>query len=59
MHDAAVVETASGSVRGRRAGGAVAFLGIPYAAPPFGLNRLRAPQPVLPWSGCATRPRTV
>jgi para-nitrobenzyl esterase len=51
MHDAAIVETASGSVRGRRAGDAVAFLGIPYAAPPFGLNRLRAPQPVLRWSG--------
>jgi para-nitrobenzyl esterase len=51
MHDAPVVETARGLVRGRRTGGAVAFLGIPYAAPPFGPNRLRAPQPVLPWSG--------
>jgi len=35
MHDALIVETVSGSVRGRRAGGALAFLGIPYAAPPF------------------------
>ena len=51
MHDAPIVETASGSVRGRRAGGALAFLGIPYAAPPFGPNRLRAPQPVSPWTG--------
>jgi para-nitrobenzyl esterase len=51
MHEAPVVETASGSVRGRRAGGALAFLGIPYAAPPFGRRRLRAPQPVSPWTG--------
>jgi para-nitrobenzyl esterase len=51
MHDAPVVETVSGSVRGRRTGGALAFLGIPYAAPPFGPNRLRAPQPVSPWAG--------
>ena len=51
MHDALVVETASGSVRGRRTGGTLAFLGIPYAAPPFGPNRLRAPQPVSPWTG--------
>jgi para-nitrobenzyl esterase len=51
MHDGPVVETASGSVRGRRTGGALAFLGIPYAAPPFGPNRLRAPQPVSPWTG--------
>ena len=51
MHDAPVVGTASGSVRGRRTGGAWAFLGIPYAAPPFGRRRLRAPQPVSPWTG--------
>jgi carboxylesterase type B len=28
-----------------------AFLGIPYAAPPFGLNRLCPPQPVKAWDG--------
>ena len=27
------------------------FLGVPYAAPPFGANRLRPPRPVEPWSG--------
>ncbi len=28
-----------------------AWLGIPYAAPPAGDNRWRAPQPAVPWSG--------
>ncbi len=28
-----------------------AFKGIPFAAPPLGKNRWRAPQPVIPWDG--------
>jgi para-nitrobenzyl esterase len=47
----AVVKTQSGEVRGRVADGVNIFRGIPYAAPPVGVNRLRPPQPVAPWSG--------
>jgi carboxylesterase type B len=47
----AVVRTRRGEVRGSVADGVKTFKGIPYAAPPFGPNRLRAPQPVEPWSG--------
>ena len=46
-----VVKTRYGEVRGSVADGVNAFKGIPYAAPPFGANRLRPPQPVAPWSG--------
>jgi carboxylesterase 2/para-nitrobenzyl esterase len=46
-----VVETRPGKLRGRRGDGVVAFKGVPYAAPPFGANRLRAPRPVEPWDG--------
>src|SRR4026208_719306 len=47
----AVVKTRYGEVRGSVADGVNTFKGIPYAAPPFGANRLRPPQPVVPWSG--------
>lgn len=47
----AVVKTQYGEVRGSAADGVNTFKGIPYAAPPFGANRLRPPQPVTPWSG--------
>lgn len=50
------VSTESGAVEGFTADGVSAFLGVPYAAPPFGANRMRPPQPVQPWSG--TRPAT-
>lgn len=44
--------TTSGRVRGRApADGIVAVLGVPYAEPPFGENRFRAPRPRTPWSG--------
>ncbi|MDQ2811990.1 MAG: carboxylesterase/lipase family protein [Actinomycetota bacterium] len=46
-----VVQLKDGAVRGRADSGTAAFLGLPYAAPPFGANRMRPPQPVLPWDG--------
>jgi para-nitrobenzyl esterase len=45
------VTVAGGVLEGRRAGGVTAYLGVPYAAAPFGANRMRPPQPVQPWSG--------
>jgi len=46
-----LVTYADGTVRGTRLGDLVAWRGIPYAAPPVGPLRLRAPQPVEPWTG--------
>ncbi len=45
------VNTRHGKVRGSVADGINLFKSISYAAPPFGANRLRPPQPVEPWSG--------
>jgi para-nitrobenzyl esterase len=47
----ALVKIVPGEVRGSVTDGVHAFLGLPYAAPPFGANRLRPPQPVEPWDG--------
>jgi para-nitrobenzyl esterase len=47
----AVVATDAGKVRGSIDNGAVAFRGIAFAAPPVGVLRWRAPQPVRPWAG--------
>src|SRR6516225_7634296 len=41
----------SGKLRGSSTDGVVSFKGIPFAAPPVGQLRWRAPQPVAPWSG--------
>ncbi len=45
------VRVADGALKGTVAGGVAAFKGIPYAAPPTGTNRWRAPQPPAPWQG--------
>ncbi len=55
-----VVTVANGALRGERilVGDLILYQGIPYAAPPEGENRWRAPQPALDWLGVrdATQP---
>jgi para-nitrobenzyl esterase len=47
------VAVTGGTIEGMASadGDALLFRGIPFAAPPTGENRWRAPQPVVPWSG--------
>jgi para-nitrobenzyl esterase len=52
-----VVKTRFGPVAGARARGVDAFKGVPFAAPPVGDLRWRAPQPPAAWT--AVRPATV
>jgi para-nitrobenzyl esterase len=51
-----VVAIESGQVAGAVVGGVSSWKGIPFAAPPIGPLRWRAPQPAAPWSG--VRPAT-
>ena len=46
-----VVNTEQGKVQGAVEKGAIAFLGIPYAAPPVGEGRFAPPQPPESWEG--------
>jgi para-nitrobenzyl esterase len=48
-----VVKTQDGAVRGDRLkdGGVLCFRGIPFAAPPVGNLRWKAPRPPAPWEG--------
>ncbi|WIM92521.1 carboxylesterase family protein [Actinoplanes oblitus] len=45
------VRVTAGVVRGRVEAGLAVFRGIPYAAPPVGVNRFGAPRPVERWDG--------
>ena len=45
-----IVQTTSGPILGREKGGVFLFAGVPYAAPPTGRLRFRAPQPHPGWS---------
>src|SRR5437762_183087 len=45
------VKTASGTVEGKDDGTVRSFLGIPYAAPPVGDLRWKAPAPAAKWDG--------
>lgn len=47
----AVVNVAGGRLRGAVRGGLASWLGVPFAAPPVGRRRFRAPEPAASWSG--------
>src|SRR6202035_2844404 len=52
MHEHTVrVTTAAGTVEGFTRDGVHRWRSIPYARPPVGRLRFRAPRPALPWSG--------
>lgn len=48
---APIAITCYGTLQGVSESGISVFKGIPYAAPPIGENRWRAPQPIKPWHG--------
>src|SRR5208282_4178642 len=48
------VRTQAGLVQGTSENGLTVYLGIPFAAPPVGDLRWRAPQPPLPWTETRT-----
>ena len=49
--DLSIVNLDSGTISGTMDAGVRVFRGIPYAAPPVGDWRWKAPQPVEPWEG--------
>lgn len=53
----AIVRITQGKLAGFRQGAIDAFLGVPYAAPPVGRNRWRAPQPARYWQGARSATR--
>ncbi len=51
MTDGLSIDVTGGRIEGVVRRGLRMWRGIPYAAPPIGELRLRAPQPVVPWRG--------
>ncbi|MGA7158390.1 MAG: carboxylesterase family protein [Acidobacteriaceae bacterium] len=51
LAQAGPVRIDSGKLQGVTQGGVESFKGVPFAAPPVGELRWRAPQPVKPWKG--------
>ncbi|MDB4986599.1 MAG: Carboxylic ester hydrolase [Myxococcaceae bacterium] len=51
MASAVLVETQQGKLEGEQRGAHSVFRGIPYATPPVGRLRFRAPEPAEPWTG--------
>lgn len=49
--DDAAIRVDGGLISGIEDNGARAYLGVPFAAPPTGDLRWKAPQPVVPWDG--------
>jgi para-nitrobenzyl esterase len=47
----AIVHTTCGTLRGEHSSGVQQFRGVPFAEPPVGPLRFRAPVPVKPWTG--------
>src|SRR6195952_2525562 len=43
------VQVSGGQISGTDEGGVTRFLGVPYAAAPFGEHRMAPPRPVVPW----------
>src|SRR5512139_784511 len=48
---ASLIKVETGTLAGSVEGGVESWKGIPFAAPPVGPLRWRAPQPAAPWSG--------
>ena len=51
MSDELIIDVTGGRIEGSVRRGLRMWRGIPYAAPPVGALRLRAPRPVPPWRG--------